>query len=254
MAEAQIDALLGGRLLLRQAEGGHRAGTDAMLLAACAPAGFAGLCVDWGAGVGAVGLAVAALNPACTVRLVEIDPETAELARRNIDLNGLAQRATVIETDVLADRTTRRAAGIGAGDADLVLTNPPYLDAASAQVAPHARRALAHVMPAGGLAAWMRAIADALRPGGTVVVVHRADALPALLAAMAPRFGGIAVVACHPREGTAAVRVLVQGMLASRAPFALRPALVLHGPDGRFTPEADAINRGERRIAFRQEA
>ncbi|MGB6175434.1 MAG: methyltransferase, partial [Methylocella sp.] len=51
------DAFLGGRLLLCQPAEGHRCGTDAVLLAAAAPADFSGLAIDVGAGVGAAGLA-----------------------------------------------------------------------------------------------------------------------------------------------------------------------------------------------------
>ena len=50
------DAFLGGRLLLRQPAEGHRCGTDAVLLAAAAPADFSGLAIDVGAGAPRQGL------------------------------------------------------------------------------------------------------------------------------------------------------------------------------------------------------
>jgi len=53
------DAFLGGGLRLRQPKSGHRAGHDAMLLAAATPARSGDRVVDLGAGVGAAGLAVA---------------------------------------------------------------------------------------------------------------------------------------------------------------------------------------------------
>ena len=58
-----IDAFLGGRLQLRQPAEGHRSGTDAVLLAAAAPADFSGLAIDVGAGVGAAGLAMVIARP-----------------------------------------------------------------------------------------------------------------------------------------------------------------------------------------------
>src|SRR5229473_3780911 len=73
------DAVLGGRLRLRQPARGHRVGHDAILLAAACPARAGERVVDLGAGVGAAGLALAARVPDATVTLVEIDPELAAL-------------------------------------------------------------------------------------------------------------------------------------------------------------------------------
>ena len=78
--ETSEDAVLGGRLRLRQPLTGHRVGHDAILLAA-ATGGRAGEhAVDLGAGVGAAGLALAARVAGLKVTLVEIDPALAALA------------------------------------------------------------------------------------------------------------------------------------------------------------------------------
>lgn len=244
------DRLLGGRLVLRQPARGHRAGTDAVLLAAAAPAEFAGLAVDLGSGVGTVGLALALNAPQARVRLVEIDEGTAQAARANVALNGLDARVTVTVADALASRAARVSACVAGADADLVLTNPPFAEAGAGRASPDPGRRRAHVMAQGGLDLWIKAAADMLRPRGALVAIHRADALPALLAAMDRRFGAIVVLAVHPRAGEPAVRVLVRGVKASRAPFSIAPSLVLHGPDGGFTPEAEAIHRGERLLAW----
>jgi tRNA1(Val) A37 N6-methylase TrmN6 len=52
----------------------------------------------------------------------------------------------------------------------------------------------------------------------------------------------------HPTIGASAHRLIVSGVKGSKAPLRLAPALILHGEDGRLTPEADAIHRGERLI------
>src|SRR5919109_1613854 len=83
------DAFLGGRLKLSQPAGGHRCGTDAVLLGAAAPAGFSGFALDAGAGVGAAGLALAALRPGALVGLLENPPFLAQLARPNLTQKGL---------------------------------------------------------------------------------------------------------------------------------------------------------------------
>src|SRR6202049_2234336 len=77
------DTFLGGQLRLRQPRSGHRAGHDAMLLAAATPARSGDHVVDLGAGVGAAGLAVAKRVAGVNLSLVEIDAALADLARGN---------------------------------------------------------------------------------------------------------------------------------------------------------------------------
>src|SRR5260370_16835302 len=77
------DAFLGGGLRLRQPKSGHRAGHDAMLLAAATPARSGDRVVDLGAGVGAAGLAVAKRVAGIELVLVEIDEGLPDLARGN---------------------------------------------------------------------------------------------------------------------------------------------------------------------------
>src|SRR3954469_16204291 len=84
------DAFLGGQLRLRQPKSGHRAGHDAMLLAAATPAHSGDRVVDLGAGVGAAGLAVAKRVAGIELVLVEIDERLASLARGNAASNGIA--------------------------------------------------------------------------------------------------------------------------------------------------------------------
>lgn len=249
-AERPADRLLDGRLALEQPADGHRAGTDAILLALSAPEGFAGHAVDLGSGVGAVGLAVAVMEPLARVTLVEIDPATAALARRNVGANGCEGRVDVVEADVLAPPAVRRAAGLAAGSAALVLTNPPFDTAGRVRASPDAVRRRAHVMGEGDLDRWIRGALDLLAPRGTLLCIHRAAALPALLAALDRRFGAVAARPVLPRHGDAATRVLVRAVKGSRAPFALLAPLVLHEPDGRFTPQAEAIHRGSARLRW----
>src|SRR4030081_2765588 len=83
------DAFLGGQLRLRQPKSGHRAGHDAMLLAAATSARAGDRLVDFGAGVGAAGLAVAKRVSGIKIVLVEIDAVLASLARGNADANAI---------------------------------------------------------------------------------------------------------------------------------------------------------------------
>ena len=85
--ELTVDGFLAGQLLLRQPKSGHRAGHDAVLLAASTPARPGDRVVDFGAGVGAAGLAVAKRVAGIDLVLVEIDAGLAGLARGNVASN-----------------------------------------------------------------------------------------------------------------------------------------------------------------------
>ncbi len=242
-----VDAWLGGRLSLVQPRRGHRVGSDAALLVAAA-GGAERRIVDVGAGVGAVGLALASRDERSNVDLVEIDADLARLAIGNATRNGLAARARVLRLDVV-DAGARREAGLADEAADFVVTNPPFFDPGTVRVSPEAPRARAHVFPSGHsraapLAAWIRACLALLAPGGRFAMIHRPEALAQILAAAENRIGALALLPVHPRAGASAHRLIVSGVKGSKAPLRIAPALVLHRPDGRLTEEADAIHRG----------
>src|SRR6185369_5788369 len=84
-AGATLDAFHRGAFhLVQPSDSGHRAGMDAMMLAAAVPSAFAGRLADFGAGAGAAGLAVAARCPGASVVLVENAPEMLDFAERTV--------------------------------------------------------------------------------------------------------------------------------------------------------------------------
>src|ERR1700749_4563093 len=117
------DAFLGGALRLRQPKSGHRAGHDAMLLAAATSARPGDRVVDFGAGVGAAGLALATRNSGIQITLIEIDEALAELARGNAASNRIEAR--IIAMDLAAGAETFADAGLAPDSVDVVLMNPP---------------------------------------------------------------------------------------------------------------------------------
>jgi tRNA1(Val) A37 N6-methylase TrmN6 len=244
--QTEPDRLFDGRLLLHQASQGHRIGTDAILLAAGAPALPRGLIVDVGAGAGAVGLALAQTNPRAEVVLLEKNLRAAGLARQNVTANGLEARVRVVEAD-LFDAGARKTEGL-AEVADLVVTNPPFLKISESRPSPDADRAMAHVLDEGGIEKWLRASLALLKPGGVFVAIHRADALDTLLAGLAGRIGGPEILPIFPKQGEKASRLILRGRKGAKTPLSLLPGLVLHEADGSFTSRAEDIHRRGTRI------
>ncbi|WP_296496110.1 methyltransferase [Phenylobacterium sp.] len=235
---SQSDAILGGRVRLLQSARGYRAGMDAALLAAACDARPGERVLDLGCGPGAVMLAAAVRRREAHFTGVEADPEALALARANIDLNGLSDRMEALSGDVALP-----FARLGLPRFDAALCNPPFFDDARALRGPAPEKTRAW-MAADGLAAWTEFLMKAVRDGGTITIIHRADRLADLLAGLAPRCGSIRIRPVQPRAAASASRVIVRAVRGGRAPLALLPPLVLH-PDGegKHTPEAEALLR-----------
>lgn len=237
------DAFLGGAVAVLQPTRGYRAGLDAVLLAAVVPTPQVGQSLrllDVGAGVGVVGLCAAVRLPSLDVTLVEQSEVLCGLAERNIAANGLQERARVIRQDVLASRQPVHPQ-LADNSFDIVVSNPPYYEAARHRRSPSDLKADSHSMPVDGLDGWFRFMARMTRPGGRGIIIHRAEQLPDLLSAMTPRFGNVLLQPLHPRRGQPASRVMLTGVRGSRAPMHISPGLILHGEDNRFTPEVDKV-------------
>ncbi len=124
------DALLGGRVRLLQPRRGYRVAVDAVLLAAAANVQPGARTLDLGAGVGAVGLCLAARVAGCSVTGLELQSALAELAERNARLNGWTDRMRIVVHDLAHPLPG------DLGLFDHVVTNPPYLAAAVADPSP----------------------------------------------------------------------------------------------------------------------
>lgn len=248
MSDDQIEALtddafLGSALHLLQPRTGARAGTDAVMLAASVAADGQARVLEAGCGVGAVALCLGWRLPQAHVTGLEIDPALCELARENAARNRLSDRVAVVEGDVTAPFSALEAKGVHREGYDRVLANPPYLSADSARAPGDADKRRAHVMSPGGLDAWVRFLATCAAPRGRLSMIHRADALPAVMAALDGRFGGVRLFPLFPRTDAPATRVIVSATKGSRAALELLPGLTLHRSDGAYTATAEAILR-----------
>jgi tRNA1(Val) A37 N6-methylase TrmN6 len=237
------DAVLDGRLILRQPQRGHRVGHDAILLAAATEAQPDELAVDLGAGVGAAGLALAARVPKLGVVLVDVDAALVRLAEENIQINALGERVRAVVLDVGARSSAFAAAGLQAGAATRVLMNPPFNDAGGNPSPDEARR-LAHTAAPENLAIWLRCAFRLLCRHGVLTLLWRADGLGRVLTGLVDGFGAATVLPIYPRPDRPAIRVVVRAVKDSRAPLCLLPGLVLCDAAGQSTPAAAAILRG----------
>lgn len=234
------DRLLGGKVVLRQPRRGFRVAIDSVLLAAAVPCGDGERVLEPGAGVGGAALMLAARVPGCRVVGFESQRSLVGIAGENIRLNGMAGRVEIAVGDIAAPPSR-----LALGAFDHVMMNPPFQPAGRARRPRDASRAASHVEGEAGLADWIAFGVSMLRGSGTLTLVHRADRLADVLAALDGRLGGVAVFPFWPRrDGSPAKRIVVRAQRGTAAPLRLAPGLVLHEDDGTFTPEAERILQG----------
>lgn len=171
--------------------------------------------LDLCCGSGCIGIAVAHGFPQARVDLAEREPGALEVAHRNVDEHALAGRVRVIASDLYAALAGCRY--------DLIVCNPPYVDAATRAALPQEYRHEPRIgleSAAGGLEHPLRVLAGAaahLEPGG-LLVLEVGAAQEALQRAL-PRLAAVWVDLQRGGEGVA---VLTREALA--APGALEKA------------------------------
>jgi len=234
------DALLGGKVRLLQPSRGYRVAVDAVLLAAAIDARPGDRVLDLGAGVGAVGLCLAARVPGCNVVGVELQSSLQEIAGRNAVLNGVEGRVRTIAHDIA------QLLPQDFGLFDHVATNPPYLAAAVADPSPNVSKALATVESSADLARWLAVATGVIHPAGTLTIIHRSDRLAEIVDHLDRLgFGDVTTKALPP-----AARVIVRAHRASTPTRRESPPLVLHRTEGGYTEAAEAILRHAAALAI----
>jgi len=182
-------------------------------LEALADPASGGRAVDVGTGSGCIAVAIAATRPGATIVAVDRSRAALAVARRNARRHGVGDRVALVAADLLTALSPRRPV-------DVVVSNPPYVPDASADVAPDvARHEPASALYAGpdGLDVIRRLVVDAapiVRPGGRLVLeigIGQADAVAAAAEAarawagvtFRPDLQGIARIGVLSRAGRA---------------------------------------------------
>ena len=232
------DALLGGRVRLRQPADGYRVAIDAVLLAAAVPAGPVDTVLDIGCGVGAAALCLAARVSGCRITGIDTQRGLVRLASDNVTLNDMFGRVAVMAGDLL-----RPPPRLEPGSFTHVMANPPFLEAGTVTASSEPSKAAANIEGEADLAAWVRFALTMARPKGSVTFIHRADRLEHLLARLSGRAGEIVVFPLWSGPDKPASRIIVRARKGIATPMRLLPGLVLHESDGRFTAAAQAVLR-----------
>ena len=230
------------KLHLIQRAGGLAFGTDSYLLAAFARPCPDGTAVELGGGSGAVSLLCASREKYAKILCAEIQPEYADLIRRNAELNGLEQKITAAETDV---RTlTVRDTG---GEVNAVFSNPPYMKPGTGKSNASPEMNAARREENGSIRDFCTAAGRLLRWGGCFSVVYRPERFAELTVSL--RLAGLEpkrAVFVHPSVNAPPSLVLTEAKKGAGEGLNIsRPLIVYRDADNTtYTDDMRAVYDG----------
>ena len=231
--DTTLDDFLGGLIKLKQPKIGYRATSDAVMVAAAVPAKSNESILDVGCASGIVGLCIGARVPDIQITGVEIQPELAELAHQNGELNN--QNLTVVEADI-----SKHVKDLHGVQFHHVVTNPPFYTETPARQSKQVETAYKQAVP---LTKWIDFCLRHLRAKGTFTIIHRSESVPEILSILNGRLGGIRLIPIWPKQGVQPKRIIIQGVMNSRKPFEIHTGFVMHHHDDTRTEQAECIMR-----------
>ena len=217
-------------------------GTDSYLLAAFAKAVPSGRAAELGCGTAVASLLCAQKGKYSFVTAAEIQEKYADLARRNVELNGLKDKIAVVRADVrdLTEKDT-------GGPCDAVFANPPYMKSGAGKANDEEEMTVARREIFGGAEDFCGAAARLLKYGGSFSVVYRPDRTADLFCAM--RGAGIEpkkMVAVYPYVDAPPCLILVEGRRGGAPGITVSRPLIIYSEHGRtdYTDDMAKIYEG----------
>jgi tRNA1(Val) A37 N6-methylase TrmN6 len=234
--EITEDKLLNGRVTIYQPKDGYRVAIDPVLLAAAVPAKSGDTVLDLGIGTGAISLCLQARVNKCQIRGIDTNTTYLELAQKSVSRNGWGPYIDLHFGDV---RKPPRA--LNEGSFDWIVANPPYFNADSYSPSPDEGKSMANASVDTSLEDWVKCAKHFMKPEGGFVLIYPADELKTLREILKSQFLEINLCQILPREGQKAKRVLLMAKNKAKAAENEAQKVVLHDPDGNYTPEARGI-------------
>ncbi len=167
--------LINENITLYQNEGSLAYGTDAYLLSAYMRRQTKERACEFGAGSGVISLLAAARGNFSHITALEIQQNIAEIAARNVEINGFSEKIDVICRDIREkDVSMNGAFGV-------VFSNPPYMTAMSGKLGKNDADSASRHELNGGIDDFADAASRLLKYGGLFYAVYRPDRLAELL-------------------------------------------------------------------------
>lgn len=231
-----LDTFFHGRILVRQKRKGYRFSVDAPLLAAAVETRAGDDLCELGTGCGIISLLLS-VKPFRHITAVEVQDELAGLAERNVRLNGLESRITIVRADLRDFRPPERF--------DIVFANPPYIKKRQGFLSQSAEKSVAKHEIKCDILEVMRAAAGLLKDTGRAFFVYPEKRNKDLCRAAGEAGLGVAWMRrIHPRRSEPANLFLARCEFGAPT-VEIPPPLVLFEDGGGYSDEARRIFAGQ---------
>ena len=234
-----IEDLLRGSLKIIQKKTGYRFSIDAVLLA-----NFAGIkkgagVVDLGTGSGVIPLILSFRHESITVTGIELDPESADMARRSVELNNLSEKLSIVDGDLRGIKKLFKPESFASA-----LANPPYGKPGTGRINPNGQIASARHEISGDLDDFLGAASYLLKYRGRLSIIYPARRVADVIVGMRrlnvePK----RMQMVHSREGEGASLVLVEGVKGGGVEMEVLKPLYIYAPDGSYSGEIEDMYR-----------
>lgn len=189
--------------------------------------------LDMGTGTGIIPILLSAKTKAAHLTGLEIQPESADMARRSVQLNDLESRISIVEGDI------KRATELfGKAAFDVVTCNPPYMIGQHGLQNPDAPKAIARHELLCTFEDVAREAAGLLRPGGKLYLVHRPFRLAEIIGTLLSyKLEPKRMQMVHPFVDKEPNMVLIEASRGGNPRMTVEPPLIVYQSQGVYTPE-----------------
>ena len=208
-------------------------GMDAVLLSGFANAKEGDRVLDLGTGTGIIPILMSAKTKARELIGLEIQEESADMARRSVRLNDLEDKVKIVQGDI-------KEAGqiFDAASFDVVTSNPPYMINSHGLQNPDAPKAIARHEVCCSLEDVVAAAARCLKSGGKFYMVHRPFRLAEIMVVMHEyKLEPKRMQLVYPFVDKEPSMVLIEGARGGKSRITVEKPLIIYEAPGIYTPE-----------------
>ncbi len=208
-------------------------GMDAVLLSGFIKTGRGDICLDLGTGTGIIPILMSAKTEAGHMTGLEIQPESAGMARRSVELNDLSDRIDIVTGDIKEAASMFEAASF-----DVITSNPPYMIADHGLPNPDSALAIARHEVCATLDDVVSAAAHLVKTGGSFFMVHRPFRLAEIIRTLSDhKLEPKRMRLVYPYVDKEPNMVLIQAVRGGRPRMQVEPALIVFDSQGVYSEE-----------------
>ena len=166
-------------------------------------------------------------------KALEIQEESADMARRSVRYNHLEDKIEIVTGDI-----KEASAIFGGSSFDVITTNPPYMIGTHGQNSPSEAKAIARHEVLCTLDDILRETAKMLVPGGRFYMVHRPFRLAEIMSKMvAYKIEPKRMQLVYPFVDKEPNMVLIEGLRGGKSRLTVEKPLIVYKEQGVYTDE-----------------